>query len=130
MTILKCKNCKSDVTTPLTIKDKKFNIFNENVEFEELDDGSEWKYVRYIAKENVAKLHANTSKIADYNHVVYIMSKNSISKNVEIESFQGCCSYDFAYFKCKCGEVLGFGNDDCWQTQSTSIYKSKVFKGV
>ncbi len=131
-TILKCKSCFTPVTQLMENVNKRFDMLNIIKEDEELDNGETWVCTQYETKPNVFKLveiqtyphqHTAVSKIA------YKMDKTMLTENVTLKEYQGCCSYDYAEIKCKCGDVIGFGKDDCWQNRSTYIYKSNVFKG-
>lgn len=153
--ILKCKKCSTPVTTQLTRKFDKLKDMIETIQImsdEEIaehervygtDDLTDYDTHRDIVLEDsytkqshaIRLVGSLKSKYSSYRFEVqkmyYFVSPANISEelrfNLDNKDHRGCCGLDSSPFMCKCGEVLGDIDTDCWKLELLNIRVNKVY---
>lgn len=151
--ILKCKKCSTPVTTQLKRKFDKLNDMIESIQImtdEEIKgyDDNEYELTEYDTHHDIVLEDSYTkqshairvignfkSKYSSYRFEVqkmyYFVSPANISEelrfNLDNKGYRGCCGLDSSPFICKCGEVLGDIDTDCWKLELLNIRVNKVY---
>ena len=150
--IFKCKTCSTPVTKNLikqypSLKSmiKTIQIMSDE-EISQYEDGelTEYDTHRDVVLENcyTKKSHAIRvignlkSKYSAYRFEVqkmyYFVSPANISEelkfNLDDKNHVGCCGLDSSPLVCKCGEVLGDIDTDCWKLPLLNIRVNKVYR--
>ena len=149
--ILKCKKCSTPVTTQLNRKFDKLKDMIKSIqimsdeEISQYEDGELTEYDThrdivledsYTKQSHAIRVIGNLkSKYSSYRFEVqkmyYFVSPANISEelrfNLDNKGYRGCCGLDSSPFICKCGEVLGDIDTDCWKLELLNIRVNKVY---
>lgn len=149
--ILKCKKCSTPVTTQLNRKFDKLKDMIKTIqimsdeEISQYEDGELTEYDThrdivledsYTKQSHAIRLVGSLkSKYSSYRFEVqkmyYYVSPATISEelrfNLDNKDHRGCCGLDSSPFICKCGEVLGDIDTDCWKLELLNIRVNKVY---
>lgn len=149
--ILKCKKCSTPVTTQLNRKFDKLKDMIKSIqimsdeEISQYEDGELTEYDThrdivledsYTKQSHAIRVIGNfKSKYSSYRFEVqkmyYFVSPANISEelrfNLDNKGYRGCCGLDSSPFICKCGEVLGDIDTDCWKLELLNIRVNKVY---
>ena len=55
-----------------------------------------------------------------------VLSELSLLNITPTNKTNGCCAFDRFDIQCQCGEIVGYGKNDCWQNADCRIDQSKI----